>query len=106
MDKEPSDSASEHGLHEYVDAEFTVEGLESPSREQTLHETLENLSGVAQLSILHGKVLVNYDPVLLSGEKLEETIRSAGFRISEERSAASSPLTDAFTDEGETSPNG
>ncbi len=97
MDK--ADPSNEPGLHEYVDAEFTIEGLESPSREKALHDALEKLPGLESLSISHGKVTAHYEPVLLSRKQLEEAIQSAGFQISETHSTASSPMTDAFAKE-------
>lgn len=104
MEKKSIDPSSEPGLHEYVDAEFTVEGLESPSREKTLHDALEKLSGLESLSISHGKVTAHYEPVLLSKKQLEGAIQQAGFQISETHSTASSPLTDALA--GENKPPG
>lgn len=83
-----------------MDAEFTVEGLESPSREKALHDALEKLSGLEKLSIFHGKVTAHYEPVLLSRKQLEAAIQQAGFQISEAHATASSPLTDALAQEG------
>lgn len=97
--------ANEAGLHEYVDAEFTVPGLESPSREKVLQEALKKLPGLKGLSIAHGKMLAHYEPVLLSKKQLEEAIRQAGFQISETHTTASSPLTDAFAEDGESPTN-
>ncbi|MDQ3621061.1 MAG: heavy-metal-associated domain-containing protein [Verrucomicrobiota bacterium] len=94
-----SDPANEAGLHEHVDAEFSVEGLESPGREKALRDALGKLSGLESLSISRGKVMAHYEPVLLSRKQLEEAIQQAGFQISETHSAASSPLTDAFAEE-------
>ena len=99
MEEKPSDSSKEAGLHEYVDAEFTVAGLESPSKEKALQEALNTLSGLESLSISHGKVMVHYEPVRLSRKELEEAIQRAGFQISETHSADSSPMTDAFAEE-------
>ena len=99
MDERPTDPSCETGLHEYVDAEFTVTGLESPSREKGLRDALEKLPGLENLNISHGKVTAHYEPVLLSRSQLEEAIRRAGFQISETHAAASSPVTDAFAEE-------
>src|SRR3954464_15973595 len=103
MDEKPSDPAKEPGLHEYVDAEFIVAGLESPSREKTLRDTLQKLPGLENLNISHGKVTAHYEPVLLSKKQLEEVIEGGGFQISEMHATASSPLTDAFAEENKTS---
>ena len=99
MDEKPSDPSNEAGLHEYVDAEFTVEGLESPSREKALRDALEKLPGLESLSMSHGKVMAHYEPVLLSKKQLADAIQRAGFEISETHSTASSPLADAFAEE-------
>ena len=96
MDEQPTDLSKEPGLHEYVDAEFTIEGLDSPSREKALHDALEKLPGLERLSILHGKAVAHYEPVLLSRKQLEEAIQRAGFRIAEAKTTPSSPLTDAL----------
>jgi len=90
------DASNESGLHEYVDAEFSVDGLESPVRAQALRDSLERLPSLESLSILHGKVTVHYEPVLFSQKKLVEEIERAGFQISESHVTASSPLTDAL----------
>jgi hypothetical protein len=103
MDEKPSDPSKEPGLHEYVDAEFNVTGLESPGREKALRDTLQNLPGLERLNILHGKVTAHYEPVLLSKKELEEAIQRAGFQISEAEATASSPLTDAFAEENKSS---
>ena len=90
------EASNESGLHEYVDAEFSVDGLESPVREKALRDALEQLPSLEGLSILHGKVTVHYEPVLFSEKKLEEVILRAGFQISEAHVTPSSPLTDAL----------
>ena len=56
MDEKPTEPPNEAGLHEYVDAEFTVAGLESPARETALHDALEKLSGLEKLSIFQAQV--------------------------------------------------
>jgi hypothetical protein len=99
MEEKQTDPSDEAGLHEYVDAEFTVDGLESPSREKGLRDALEKLPGLASLSIFHGKVMAHYEPVPLSRKHLEEAIQGAGFQISETHVADSSPMTDAFAKE-------
>jgi hypothetical protein len=103
MEEKPSDFLKETPLHEYVDAEFTVAGLESPGREKELCDALEKLPGLANLSISHGRVMAHYEPVLLSRKYLEEAIQRAGFQISETHAAASSPVTDAFAEKNKTS---
>jgi hypothetical protein len=87
---------NESGLHEYVDAEFSIDGLESPVREKALRDVLEQLPSLGSLRILQGKVTAHYEPVLFSQKKLEEAIERAGFQISESHVTASSPLIDAL----------
>jgi hypothetical protein len=99
MNEKQTDPPDEAGLHEYVDAEFTLAGLESPSREKALRDALEKIPGLKSLSIYHGKVMAHYEPVLLSRKHLEEAIQSAGFQISEAHATDSSPMTDAFAEE-------
>lgn len=99
MDKTPTDPPNEAGLHEYVDAEFTVAGLESPSREKALRDALEKLTGLESLSISSGRLMAHYEPALLTRKQLEEAIQHAGFQISETHAAAASPVTDAFAKE-------
>ena len=101
--EKPSDLSKEPGLHEYVDAEFSVAGLESPSREKALRDRLQKLPGLENLSISHGKVTAHYEPVLLSKKQLEEAIQGAGFQISEMHATPSSPLADAFAEENKSS---
>ncbi|MEN3370331.1 MAG: hypothetical protein V7609_2474 [Verrucomicrobiota bacterium] len=101
MGKKPVDPSNEAGLHEYVDAEFTVTGLESPSREKALRDALEKLPGLENLSIFHGRVMAHYEPVLLSRKHLEEAIQRAGFQISETHATDSSPMTDAFAEQNQ-----
>jgi hypothetical protein len=101
MDQKPTDASNEAGLHEYVDAEFTVIGLESPSKEKALQDVLKPLPGLESLSISHGKVMVHYEPVLLSRKQIEGAIQRAGFQISETHATDSSPMTDAFAEENQ-----
>ena len=99
MEEKQSQPVSEAGLHEYVDAEFNVAGLESPGQEKALQDALKTMRGLESFSISHGKVMVHYEPVRLSRKQLEEAIQLAGFQISESDAMASSPLTEAFTEE-------
>lgn len=99
MNEKQTDPSDEAGLHEYVDAEFTVAGLESPGREKALRDALEKLPGLKSLSIFHGRLMAHYEPALLSRKQLEEVIQRAGFQISETHAADSSPMTDAFAEE-------
>jgi cation transport ATPase len=86
------------GLHEYVDAGFVVDGLESPASEKELRDKLGKLNGVKDLSILRDKVTVRYEPATVS-EKAIEAIRNAGLQIREAQGTQSSPLTNALTEQ-------
>jgi hypothetical protein len=98
MNEKQTDPPDEASLHEYVDAEFTVAGLESPSREKELREALEKLPGLKNVSIFHGRLMAHYEPALISRNHLEEAIQGAGFQISETHATDSSPMTDAFAE--------
>ena len=98
MNKKQTNPPDKGGLREYVDAEFTVAGLEAPSREKALRDALEKLPGLQSLSIFHGRLTAHYEPVLLSRKHLEEAILRAGFQISETHATDSCPMTDAFAE--------
>src|SRR2546423_7403116 len=105
MNEKPPKPPSDPGLHEYVDAEFTIEGLKLPSDEKILCDTLEKLRGLNKFSLRRGNMTAHYDPVLLSRKRLEEAIEGAGFHISKTHVTASSPLTDALTEENKSVKN-
>src|SRR4051794_27446618 len=98
MGRTANDPAKEAALHEYVDAEFTIDGLDSPSREKDLRDAIDQLPGLKELVIADGKVTAHYEPVLLSRKQLETAIGRAGFEISETHASASSPLTNVLTE--------
>jgi copper chaperone CopZ len=91
-----TESSEDSGLHEYVDAEFVIEDLKTPTQEKTLYATLENLNGVHNVTIKGGKVSVKYEPVCMTEKEIVVAIEGTGFRIADANSAASSPMTDAF----------
>jgi len=101
MDETPPDAAKDSALHEYVDAEVAVDGLENPGQEKTLYTALEPLPGVQSVSIAGGKVAVHYEPVRITKAQLIEAIQGAGFRIAQVELGPSSPLTDIFASKGE-----
>lgn len=83
-------------LREFVDAQFSVQGVDSPTAEKRICEVLGKLSGIQSVSISHGKVLITYEAVSATMAQVSRAIKSAGFRIQEEKSAPASPLTDAL----------
>jgi copper chaperone CopZ len=82
--------------HEYVDAEISVAGLETPSDEQALHSALDGLDGIKTLRISRGLVAVEYDPLQITKARLSEAITRAGFRVAEVESGLASPISDAL----------
>ena len=95
----PDVPASDPAPHDFIDAEITVAGLDSPADEQALNSALSGLEGIQTLSISGGKVAVEYDPVRITKARIGEVIGRAGFRVAEVESAAASPLGDALQKE-------
>jgi copper chaperone CopZ len=85
--------------HEYVDAEISVIGLETPADEQTLNSVLSKLDGIQNLRIERGLVAVEYDPLQITKVKISEAIGGAGFRVAEVESGLASPISDALRPE-------
>ena len=96
MDETSPEGSDSAALHEYIDAEIAVDGLETPGQEKTLYAALEHLEGVQSVNIAGAKVTVHYEPVEITKSQLIDAIQGAGFRIAEIESAAASPLTDAL----------
>src|SRR5438045_9671238 len=91
-----AEATDRSGLHEYIDAEIAIERLTTPTQEKALYAALEGLNGVHNVSIKEGKVSVKYEPVCVTEQEIVAAIQSAGFRVADQQSAPSSPLTDAF----------
>ena len=91
-----AEPAKESGLQEYIDAEIVIEGLKTPTQEKTLCDTLEKLKGVHNVTIKNEKVSVQYEPVRLTEKAIIAAIQDAGFRITDQHSAPSSPMIDAL----------
>lgn len=87
--------------HEYVDAEISVAGLETPADEQALNAALNELDGIENLRISPGKVAVEYDPLLITKIKIGEAISKAGFRVVEVESGLASPISDALHEDSD-----
>jgi len=96
--EQPSQAASEAVLHQYVDAEFRLNGLESPAREQELRLKLESFPGVKGLTIFEGQVIAHYEPAVTSEKQLEDAIRATGFEICESHLTSSSILTNVLAE--------
>jgi hypothetical protein len=82
--------------HEYIDAEIAVLGIEGPADERTLSEALGKLEGIRDFSISDGKVLLEYEPVLVTKVEISEAIVRAGFRVAEVETGQASTITDAL----------
>ena len=85
--------------HDFIDAEISVAGLETPADEQALSSALSGLDGVEKLRISRGKVAVEYDPLRVTKAKLGEAVRGAGFRVVGVESGLASPISDALHEE-------
>ena len=85
--------------HDFIDAEISVAGLETPADEQMLTSALSGLDGIDNLRISTGKVAVEYDPVRITKARLSEAITAVGFRVVEVESGLASPISDALHDE-------
>jgi hypothetical protein len=91
-----TEPAGESALHEYIDAEIVIEDLKTPTQEKTLHDTLEKLKGVHNVTIKNAKVSIHYEPVRIPEKAIIAAIQGAGFRIANEHSAPASPMIDAL----------
>ena len=96
MDDKKRDVADDSSLHEYIDAEISLDPLATPPQEKILHISLERLPGVKNVTIVDGKVAVRYEPVQVTKRELVQAIQSAGFHTTEVESGSASSLTDAF----------
>jgi copper chaperone CopZ len=96
----PSDTPSPAPApHDFVDAEFSIAGMKTPSDEQALSSALSGLDGIVNLRISSGLVAVEYDPLLVTKVKLCEAITGAGYRVEEVESGLASPISDALHEE-------
>ena len=82
-------------LTEFVDAEIFVSDAESPSDEQKLLAALEDVPGIADSKIAHGRIDLHYDPITVTKAEIIKKIEAAGYKVTNVEAAASSPLTDA-----------
>ncbi len=105
-----SESETAASLHEYIDAAIHLRKPGSPAQEQVLRDSLAKQKGVQDLGIARDKVSVNYEPLFLTEKEIISAVERAGFKIKDAQVTASSPLTDAFSDDlraenRQTSPN-
>jgi hypothetical protein len=89
--------SADAALHEYVEVEIRVRGLEDPTRDKALREELEKLEGVQSVRVDGANVFVSYEPVTVVKAEIEEHLRASGFQIEELAVASESPVVDATT---------
>ena len=82
--------------HEFIDAEMSVDGIETPADEKALNTALSGLAGIRNLTIAEGKISVEYDPVEITKARLTEVITRSGYRIADVVTAPASPISDAL----------
>jgi copper chaperone CopZ len=93
----PSDAPTPDPVpHDFIDAEFSVAGLNGPADEQTLSAALNALDGIESRSISGGKVAIEYDPVQITKAQLTAAITNAGFRVGDVESGPASSIGDAL----------
>ena len=94
-DEDPSPESAE-SLREYVDVVFTLAEALTPGQEQSLHSSLDQLSGVKNVNLIQKTATVHYDPTETAQEKIAHAIEGAGLRITDEVVTPSSAMTDAM----------
>ncbi len=85
--------------HEYIDAEFAIEGLASPVDEQKLLQAFAGREGIRSMTISGAKLTVEYEPVFIHKTQIVAAIQAAGFRVGDVESAPASPIVDAIFEE-------
>ena len=90
--------------HDYIDAEFMVEGLSSPTDEQKLLQAFTDREGVQSAVLSRGTLSLKYEPVFIHKTQIVEAINRAGFRVAGVESALDSPIDDAIFEEGPPAP--
>ena len=83
-------------LTELIDAEFFVEGADTPTGEQRLRDALQH-DGIDELTVAHGRVDIRYDPITVNKAEFIHIIEAAGFRVNHVETAATSPVVDMDT---------
>ncbi len=84
------------GLDELIDAHFALESLESPTQENAVLDAIAKVPGVRNATLAQGKLLLQYDPIETTQEKIRSAIEGAGFQIEELQVTTSSAMTDAL----------
>jgi hypothetical protein len=90
--------------HDYIEAEFTIDGLTSAVEEQQLLQAFAGREGIKSMSLSGKKVVVAYEPVLIHKTQIVAAISAAGFRVADVESAPASPIVEAIFEEATTHP--
>jgi hypothetical protein len=85
--------------HDYIDADFTIEGLASPVDEQKLLQAFTGREGIRSLTLSGSKLMVEYEPVYIHKTQIVAAIQAAGFRVGDVESAPASPIVEAIFEE-------
>jgi hypothetical protein len=82
--------------HDFIDAEFTIDGLTSAVEEQQLLQAFAGREGIKSMSLSGQKLVVAYEPVLIHKTQIVAAIKGAGFRVADIESAPASPIVEAM----------
>ncbi len=84
-------------LREVLDAEIVVIGkLKDPNVQRDLEAAMRQLAGVDEFIASHDRLLVRYQPVIITKAQLIENLRKRGFEVESAGLASTSPASDAF----------
>ena len=86
-------------LHEFVDAEFQVEGVGSATAEADLLAALDGRDGIRRVRLNDDKLFVEYEPVRIVKRQIIDALGAAGFRVKEIGHSQASPVVDAVHEE-------
>ena len=92
--------------HDFIDAEFSIEGLASAVDEQKLLDAFAGREGIKSMTLLGQKLVVEYEPVFIHKTQIVAAIDAAGFRVAEIESAPASPIVEAIFEEAAAHPGG
>jgi hypothetical protein len=68
--------------------------------EQKLLQAFSGREGIRSMTVSGGKVMVEYEPVLIHKTQIVAAIVAAGFRVAGVESAPASPIVEAIFEEG------
>lgn len=83
--------SSTEALHDFMEEEIKIDGLENAAREKDLGTALQSLDGVRNVTVSSGTVSVTYDPTAISAKEIHARIRQEGFTPGEREIAPSAP---------------